>query len=212
MQTCQNCHGAGYVRVRRQSIFGQVESQETCPVCGGKGKTVSKKCHTCNGQGYIRVKEDLELNIPAGINDGKQIRVEGKGERGYNGGPNGDLYIEVKVAEHEHFVRDGNDIHIKIPLDFVDAALGTSVDVPTVYGESTLIIPEGAQPNQVLRMKEKGVKDMRTGRPGDQYVHLEIKTPTKLSKEAKEALKKFKEESQKEKETFFSKFKKIFKK
>ena len=210
--TCSNCHGQGYVRIRRQSIFGQVETQQTCPTCGGKGKTISKKCSKCNGSGYIHVKSDVTIKIPAGITDGRQIRVEGKGERGDNGGPSGDLYLEIKVAPHEHFVREGNDIHITIPLDFVDATLGTSVDVPTVYGESTLVIPEGTQPNQILRMKGKGVKDLKSGKPGDQYVHVDIKTPTKLSKQAKEYLTKFKEESQKEKETFFSKFKKMFKK
>ena len=212
VQTCSNCKGQGFVRVRRQSLFGTVETQQTCPTCGGRGKTVTKKCSVCGGKGYTHVKKDVTIKVPAGILDGRQIRVEGKGERGYNGGPNGDLFIEIRVAEHEHFVRDGNDIHITIPLDFVDATLGTTVDIPTVYGEATLTIPEGTQPNQILRMKGKGVKDMRSGKAGDQYVHVEIKTPQKLSKEAKAALLKFKEESQKEKETFFSKFKKLFKK
>ena len=123
----------------------------------------------------------------------------------------GDLYLEVKVQEHEYFVRQGNDIHITIPLSFMDASLGTKIDIPTVYGESTLEIPAGTQPSQILRMKGKGVKDLRTGVPGDQYVHLAIKMPTSLSKEQKDLLEQYKKTANKQ-ESFFEKFKKAFKK
>ena len=125
----------------------------------------------------------LSLSIPKGINNGQRIRVPGKGQRGLNGGPNGDLYIEVVVAPHDQFKRENNDIHLTIPVDFVDACLGTTIVVPTIYGDETLEIPSGTQPNAILKMRNKGVKDVRSDRYGDQFVHVDIKIPTKLSKE-----------------------------
>lgn len=211
IKTCPHCNGLGYVRVQKRTMFGVMDAQETCPHCGGKGKIITNSCPTCNGTGYRRKKVDLDIKIPAGINNGQQIRVQGKGERGINGGPNGDLFIEVNVKPHPYFERQGNDIHIEIPIDFIDAALGIKVDIPTIYGESTLTIPEGTQPNTILRMKEKGVKDLRSGKPGDQYVHLSIKTPVNLNKDQKELLQNFKEKG-KSNESFFTKFKKTFKK
>ena len=212
IETCSNCKGQGYVSVRRQSLFGSVMSQETCSYCGGKGKTIKNKCKECNGRGYIHKKKTIKVHVPAGIQSGQQIISRGNGERGLNGGSNGDLYIEVIVKPHSYFVREGNDIKLTIPLDFVDACLGTKVDIPTVYGDVTLTIPAGSQPNQVLRMKGCGVKDLRSGKPGDQYVKLDIKVPTTVSKEQKALLEKFKEESDKKDGGLFNKFKKIFKK
>ena len=212
IETCSNCKGQGYVNVRRQSLFGAVMSQETCSYCNGKGKIVKNKCKDCNGKGYVHKKKTIKVHVPAGIQSGQQIISRGNGERGYNGGSNGDLYIEVIVKPHSYFVREGNDIKLTIPLDFVDACLGIKVDIPTVYGEVTLTIPAGSQPNQVLRMKGCGVKDLRSGKPGDQYVKLDIKVPTSVSKEQKALLEKFKEESDKKDGGLFAKFKKIFKK
>lgn len=209
IHTCPQCHGAGYVKVQRRSLFGVMESQEVCPNCAGSGKVISDKCPNCSGKGYVKKKVDINVHIPAGINSGQQIRVQGRGERGRNGGPNGDLYVEIIIKPHATFNRQGNDIHIEIPLDFVDACLGTKIDVPTVYGETTLTIPAGTQPGQILRMKGQGIKDLRTGRPGDQYVHLSIKTPTSLSKEQKDLLIQFKNAS-KPNQSFFDKFKKAF--
>ena len=212
IETCSQCHGSGRIRMQRRSLFGVVESEEACPRCQGKGKTVKNACPNCHGSGYERKKVDLDIHIPAGIANGQQIRVQGKGERGVNGGPNGDLYIEIIVKPHDFFKRQGNDIHIDVPIDFVDAVLGITIKVPTVYGEEELKIPEGTQPNTVLTMRGKGVKDLRGGRQGDQYVHLDIKTPTGLNKEAKDLLLKFKEASKKKEESaikkFFNKFKK----
>ena len=207
---CPNCHGLGYVHTQRRSIFGVVDAQEVCGRCGGKGKIIQNKCSECRGEGYVRKKVDLSIHIPAGISNGQQIFVSGKGERGYNGGKNGDLYVEVVVKPHEYFTRQGNDIHINVPLDFVDAVLGTKIDVPTVYGNVELKIPEGTQPETVLKMKEKGVKDLRSGRPGDQYVHIKIETPTNLTKEQKQLLEEFKGKGKKESawQRFINKFKK----
>ena len=210
--TCSQCQGRGYVNMRRQSLFGTVTSQETCPTCGGRGKTIKEKCKDCGGSGYIHKKKNIKVHIPAGIKEGQQIISRGNGERGANGGPNGDLYIEILVKEHQYFKREGNDISLDIPLDFVDACLGTKIDVPTVYGDMTLTIPAGSQPNQILRMKGCGIKDLRSGKPGDQYIRLNIKVPTSLSKKQKEILEQLKKESNTKDDGLFAKFKKMFKK
>ena len=188
-----------------------MEGQSVCPQCGGSGKIIDVKCDKCGGKGYVHIKRDMEVNIPAGINAGQQIVIRGKGERGHNGGPNGDLYLEIVIIPHEFFKRDGNDIHIEIPLSFVDAALGKKIDVPTVYGEVEVDVPAGSQPNQILRLKGRGIKDMRKGTPGDQYIHLKIQTPTKLNKKQKELLEEF-QKSEEKGDSFFEKFRKAFKK
>ena len=210
IKKCPHCNGTGVIRTRRQSLLGVVESQEACPNCGGTGKIITDKCPDCGGKGYKRVRKTQKVHILAGINNGQQIRITGLGERGINGGGNGDLYVEMVIKPHDFFQRDGNDIHIEVPLDFVDACLGTSIDVPTVYGDVKLDIPAGTQPGDIITMKGHGVKDLRSGKPGNQYVHLAIKVPTNLSKEQKETLKKF-QELGKNNETLFQKFKKRFK-
>ncbi|MCQ2792416.1 MAG: molecular chaperone DnaJ [Bacilli bacterium] len=206
--TCSQCGGTGYVMGQRNTFFGVMQSQETCPLCGGKGKIINSRCPDCNGRGYNKIKKSFDVKIPAGINHGQQIRLAGKGSRGNNGGPNGDLYLEVLVESHRSFKRDGNDIHLTIPLSFIDASLGCEVDVPTVYGSVTLKIPSGTQPNQIFKLKDKGVKDMRSNDPGDQYVHLEIKTPDKLNKKQRELLNEFKKEEGND--TWFTRFKNAF--
>ena len=211
IKTCPTCGGHGYVRVQRRSLFGVVEQQEVCGRCNGAGKIISSPCPSCNGRGYNRVKKNVKVHIIASINSGQQIRVQGLGERGANGGPNGDLFVEINVKPHQYFKRDGNDIHLTIPIDFVDAILGTSVDVPTVYGEATLAIPAGTQPGQIFRMRGQGVKDLRSGKPGDQYVHLDIKMPTSLSKKQKELLTEYKKDIKTD-DSLLAKFKKIFRK
>ena len=210
IKTCSYCQGRGRVRVQRQSLFGVMESEQTCPHCNGTGKQITDKCPTCGGKGYTRKKKTITLNIPAGINNGQQIRQQGMGEIGENNGPHGDLYIEIVVQPHPNFERDGNDIHITIPLDFVDAILGTQIEIPTVYGDKLLNIPAGTQPGQMLRMKGHGVKDIRTGKPGDQYVHLEIKMPTTLNKEQKKCLEEYRKLEGKD-DSLFQKFKNSFK-
>lgn len=211
IKTCPDCGGRGYIRTQQRTIFGVMENQTTCPKCGGTGKIITDKCPDCGGKGYKRVKKDMDVNIPAGINSGQQLRVAGKGERGVNGGPNGDLFLEIIVSPHQYFTRDGNDIHIEIPLDFVDAILGVKIDVPTVYGDCEVEIPAGTQPNQIIRLKGRGVKDLRKGTPGDEYVHIKLQTPTKISKEQRKLLEEYKK-SETKGESFFEKFKKAFKK
>lgn len=209
IQTCSNCSGKGYIRTQQRTLFGVMEGQSECPTCGGTGKIVTEKCDECGGKGYKHIKRDMEVNIPAGINAGQQIVVRGKGERGRNGGENGDLYLEIVIIPHEFFKRDGNDIHIDVPISFVDAVLGKKVDVPTVYGMAEVDIPAGTQPNQILRLKGRGIKDMRRGTPGDEYIHVIVKTPNKISKKQKELLEQYQKEEKKE-ESFFEKFKASF--
>ena len=211
IKTCPDCGGRGYIRTQQRTIFGVMENQTTCPKCSGTGKIITDKCPDCGGKGYKRVKKDMDVNIPAGINSGQQLRVAGKGERGVNGGPNGDLFLEIIVSPHQYFTRDGNDIHIEIPLDFIDAILGVKIDVPTVYGDCEVEIPAGTQPNQIIRLKGRGVKDLRKGTPGDEYVHIKLQTPTKISKEQRKLLEEYKK-SETKGESFFEKFKKAFKK
>lgn len=211
VKTCPTCKGRGTVTRQQRTLFGVVNTETTCPDCGGRGKIISKKCSVCGGSGYKRIKKEMKIHIPVGINSGQQIRLQGMGAAGSNGGEHGDLYVEINIKEHPFFKRERNDIHIIVPIDFVDAILGTKIEIPTVYGDMVMTIPEGTQPGQVLRLKGQGIKDLRSGKPGDQYVHLDIKSPTSLSKKQKEALEAYKEASQKE-ESLFDKFKKRFKK
>ena len=205
IKTCSKCNGRGSIVRQQQTIFGVMQSETTCPDCGGTGKVVAEKCSECLGKGYKRVKSELDVNIPAGITNGQQIRIAGKGERGYNGGPNGDLYLEVIVKQHEYFTRQGNDIHINVPIDLVTACLGAKITVPTVYGDIEVNVPEGTQPNAILKVKGKGVKELNSSNYGDQYIHLQVKTPTKLSSEQRKLLTKFSEVTPKS-ESVFDKF------
>lgn len=209
IKTCKTCNGTGKVTRQTRTAFGIMQSVVDCSDCNGTGKTIENKCPNCYGTGYINKKENVEVKIPAGISSGQQIRIAGYGERGYNGGPNGDLYIEILVRPHKFFVREGNDINIEIPISAIDATLGTKVDVPTCYGDVSLNIPAGSQPGTRLRIKGYGVKSLRSNTVGDQYVELKVEIPTKLSKEEKELYQKLK--GKVNKENVFEKFKKTFK-
>lgn len=208
LQTCSTCRGTGRVMRQTRTPFGVVQQQSVCPDCQGKGKQIKKICPHCGGRGYNSVKEQVEVTIPAGIGSGQQVRLAGYGERGENGGPNGDLYIEIRVRPHKYFKRDGNNIHITVPISAVDATLGTAVDVPTAYGDVELTIPAGTQPGQQLRIKGYGIKDLRTKNVGDQYVEIQIEIPKKLSHEERELYEKL---ANRKKESVFEKFKKTFK-
>lgn len=210
-ETCPDCHGTGYVTTRSQSFFGVVEQKSACPHCHGTGKVIKKKCSHCNGQGYKHVSSKLQVTIPAGIMDGQQIRVAGKGEHGYNGGQSGDLYIVVQVQGDKTFRRDNNDIHVTIPVSIIDLILGTTLTVPTVYGDCDVELKAGTKVDSVLKIKGKGVKSSRPYvNPGDEYIHLDVIVPTKISDEQKTLLTKFNDiESKKAgKDNIFNKFKK----
>ena len=160
-------------------------SKTTCTTCGGKGKTYKETCKKCHGNGKIKVNKDLEVKIPAGVNTGNQLRLSGKGEAGINGGPNGDIYLEFLVKEHPLFVRDDNDIYLTLPLTITEAVLGCKKEIPTLYGNVKLTIPEGSETNDKHRLKGKGVEDVNTGRKGDMFVVLKVIVPSKLSREQK---------------------------
>ena len=210
LQTCPKCRGSGRILTQQRTIFGMMQQESECPDCHGKGKIVKNACSQCGGSGTVKTKEDLTINIYAGINTGEQIKLSGKGAKGINGGPNGDLYIEINVQKDPFFERNGDDISIKVPISFIDATLGTTIEVPTVYGTTCeLKIPAGIQPGTILKMRDKGVKNARTGKVGNQYVHLDIKTPQNLSRKQKELLNDFNKD---DKDNFYSKFIKNFKK
>lgn len=183
--TCSRCHGSGVITAEQRTILGSFMTRTTCPDCNGKGKTYDKVCSYCKGKGKVRVTKTLEVKIPAGVDNGNQLRVPGKGEVGYNGGPNGDLYLEFVVAKHPLFDRDGKDIYFKLPLTIPEAVLGCKKVIPTMYGKVELTIPAGTQPDDKMRLKGKGLEDPNSYGKGDMYVILDMKVPTKLTKEQK---------------------------
>lgn len=209
VQTCSHCNGTGTVSKQQQSPFGTFVTQTTCPHCNGTGKEIKVKCPDCHGKGYITKTVTVQLDIPAGINDGQQLRVAGKGGRGSNGGSNGDLFVEIRVRNNTHFIREGRNIYVTIPISSVDATLGCEVDVPTVQGDVKVKIPAGTQSGTTLRLKGKGVKDLRGNGYGDQMVKVEVKIPTKLSSKEKSLYEQLQKLSKKE--SIFESFKKGFK-
>lgn len=209
---CDRCRGTGSVVVEQNSIFGRVQTQTTCPKCGGRGQDITRKCEKCSGKGRSRKTKDITVNIPAGISDGMSMRLEGKGHAGYNGGPNGDLYVNVRVRAHKEFKRDGDDIFLQIPISFTQAALGDSIEIPTVYGNVTLKIPAGTQSHTKFRLKGKGAKNVRSSSYGDQYVTVVVEVPTNLSNEEKNLIEKLGKLEGKKGETPWEKFKKRFSK
>lgn len=209
IKTCGTCHGSGHVTTQQRTPFGVFESRGICPSCNGTGKTITRFCGVCNGRGFNQKVVDVDIKVPAGIITGQQLRVSGKGERGENGGGYGDLYVEINVKSHKYFERNGNDIHIEVPISAVDATLGTTIDVPTVSGDVSLNIPAGTQPNTKFRLRGKGVKDLRSDRFGDQFVEVKIEIPKKLSRSEKNLYESLQKENKQE--TPFQKFKNAFK-
>ncbi|MFZ1418496.1 MAG: molecular chaperone DnaJ [Burkholderiaceae bacterium] len=182
-ETCPTCKGQGQVRMSQ----GFFSVQQTCPTCHGTGKHIPSPCKKCQGQGKVKTQKTLEVNIPAGIEDGMRIRNAGKGEPGVNGGPAGDLFVEIHIKRHPVFERDGTDLHCTIPLAFTQAALGGEIEVPTLHGKASMSIPEGTQTGQVFRLRGKGMPHVRSASTvGDLYVHVELEVPVKLTSEQKE--------------------------
>ncbi|MCD6482469.1 MAG: molecular chaperone DnaJ [Candidatus Izimaplasma sp.] len=183
VKTCTRCHGKGTVIVQQQSLFGTTRTQTTCPVCHGKGKIVTKKCTTCNGEGIVTHNKEIEVKVPVGIDTGQQIRLEGYGNKGYNGGPSGDLYILFDVKKHPLYERHNDDLVIEIPITFAQAAIGDNIKVPTPYGDVKLKVPAGTQSKTTFRLKGKGAPNVRSKRPGDEHVIINVVTPNKLTKQ-----------------------------
>ncbi len=183
--TCEKCHGSGTITTEQRTILGSFLSKTTCPNCGGKGKTYKRKCTNCNGSGRVKKRKTIEVKVPAGVDNGNRLRLSGKGSAGANGGPNGDLYIEFSVAEHDFYVRDGDDIYLETPITIAEAILGTKKEVPTLFGNVVLTIPEGSESGEKHRIKGKGINNESSHHKGDMYIVLKVVTPKKLTKEQK---------------------------
>ncbi|WP_137894716.1 molecular chaperone DnaJ [Ramlibacter sp. 2FC] len=188
-KACGTCHGAGVVQMRQ----GFFSVQQTCPHCHGSGKIIADPCTSCHGQGRLKKQKTLEVKIPAGIDDGMRIRSAGNGEPGTNGGPPGDLYIEIRLKKHDIFERDGDDLHCSVPISFTTAALGGEIEVPTLAGKAAIDIPEGTQAGKQFRLRGKGIKGVRSSYPGDLYCHVTIETPVKLTEHQRKLLKELEE-------------------
>ena len=188
-KTCTSCNGAGTVHMRQ----GFFSIQQTCPHCHGSGKVIPEPCTTCNGAGKIKRQKTLEVKIPAGINEGMRIRSAGNGEPGTNGGPAGDLYIEIRIKEHDIFERDGDDLHCTVPVSLTTVALGGSIEVPTLGGKAEIELPEGTQHGKTFRLRGKGIKGLRSSYPGDLYCHISVETPVKLTEHQRKLLKELEE-------------------
>jgi molecular chaperone DnaJ len=184
---CRRCDGAGQVRISQ----GFFSIQQTCPSCSGTGQVIEQPCPACQGRGRVQQSKTLAVKVPAGVDDGDRIRLSGEGEGGQNGGPPGDLYVELRVRPHAIFERQGADLSCVVPVSFVTAALGGSVDVPTLEGEVTLKIPPETQPGKVLRLRGKGVKPVRGHSVGDMYCRIDVEVPVNLTVEQKKLLKSF---------------------
>lgn len=191
-ETCSKCGGKGQVVYTSQSFFGTVQNVQTCSACGGTGKVVKEKCTACSGSGYISNRKKIQVSVPAGIDNGQSIRIREKGEPGVNGGPRGDLLVEVNVSRHPVLQRQDMHIFSTVPISFAQAALGGDIRVPTVDGEVIYTVKPGTKTDTKVRLKGKGVPSLRNAQVrGDHYVTLVIQTPDRLSAEAKEALRKF---------------------
>ena len=187
--TCQTCKGSGEVRQVQQTFLGQMVQVVTCPTCGGRGEMIERPCQTCRGTGLERKTTRKKVNIPAGIDNGNQVRMIGEGQPGANGGPNGNFYIEIEVAPHKFFRRNGNNILLDIDINMAQAALGDEINIPTLDGDVKLRIPSGTQPGRVFRLKDKGVPILHRTERGNQMVTVNVQIPTSLSDEQEELLK-----------------------
>ena len=211
-EVCTQCGGSGQVQQRRQTPMGVFATTTTCPKCGGRGKIIHSPCKDCNGTGQQRKRKTIQVNIPAGIDNGQTISLRGQGNAGRNGGPAGDLLITVTVRPHQLFRREGNDVLCEAPITFTQAVLGGEMEIPTIDGKVKYDIPEGTQTGTTFRLRGKGIPNLNGRGRGDQYVTVYIETPRNLNREQKEALKKFSqslgEHNYEARKNFFSKFKK----
>lgn len=189
VDTCGTCHGSGQVRMQ-QGFFAV---QQACPSCRGKGKIIKDPCSSCYGQGVMNERKKLNVKVPAGVDNGDRIRLSGEGEASRDGGPNGDLYVQVNVKPHAIFERNGRHLHCEVPISFADAALGGELEIPTLDGRVKLKIPAETQSGKIFRLRGKGAASVRGGGVGDMMCHVVVETPVNLTKRQKELLKEFQE-------------------
>ncbi|MHA7962708.1 molecular chaperone DnaJ [Paenibacillus sp. CAU 1782] len=216
-ENCSVCHGSGQQEVVQNTPFGRMVNRRACSNCSGTGKIIREKCGSCHGAGKVKKQRRIKVNIPAGVDDGAQIRMSGEGEGGLRGGQPGDLYIVLRVKSHDFFEREGDDIYCEVPLTFVQAALGDEIEIPTMTEKVKLKIPAGTQTGTYFRLKGKGVPKLRGYGTGDQHVKVTIVTPSNLSEEQKELLRQFgglsgqqTNEQNEHHESIFDKMKKAF--
>lgn len=190
-KTCTNCGGTGQISVTQNTPLGQMVNRKVCNVCGGTGKIIPEKCETCHGSGRVTKRKKIKVTIPAGVDDGQQLRVAGQGEAGINGGPAGDLYIVFRVRPHDKFIREADDIILEVNLTFPQAALGDEIEVPTIHGHVKLKIPAGTQTGTTFRLRGKGIQNVHGHGIGDQHVIVKLVTPKKLTEKQKELLREF---------------------
>ena len=213
--TCSKCGGSGQIRTQTRTPLGYMTNVTTCPNCRGTGTIISDPCKDCHGTGKIRKTKTIEIDIPAGIDNGQTMQLGGKGEPGERGGPNGDLLITVRVRPHQVFRRDGYNVYIDLPITFVDAALGATVKVPTIDGPVEYDIPEGTQPGTMFKLRGKGIQFIRGKNRGDEFVTVDVEVPKALSQKQKELLREFEAVSEgknyKKKKSFSDKMRDLFK-
>lgn len=184
-KTCEECHGSGTITSEQRTMFGSFLSRTTCPYCKGTGTKYDRTCTSCRGRGKVMNRKTITVTVPAGIDNDNRLRVAGKGGAGTNGGPNGDLYIEFKVREHDFFKRADDDIYIELPLTITEATLGTKKEIPTLYGNVDLTIPSGTQSGEKMRLRGKGVENVNSKRKGDMYVITKVIIPERLDRNQK---------------------------
>lgn len=211
VEKCADCRGTGRVTVKQQTILGYMQTQRTCQRCSGKGKIIKVPCKNCNGKGRVRVNKKLEVNIPAGIDDKQNIVLRAQGSAGINGGPSGDLIIEVRINDHKIFRREGNNLHCEVPVSFAEAAIGAEIDIPVLGGGTEKFnLPEGTQSGSEFTIKGKGIPDINSKKKGDLIIKIAIETPRNLNSKQKELLMAFAESlgenNSSKKQSFFKKF------
>lgn len=191
VENCTVCRGTGQQEVAQNTPFGRIVNRRVCSACGGRGKIIRERCGTCSGSGQVKRNRKIHVKIPAGVDDGSQLRVSGEGEAGQRGGPPGDLYLVLRVKSHDFFEREGDDIYCEVPLTFAQAALGDEIEIPTLTEKVKLKIPSGTQTGTYFRLKGKGVPKLRGYGQGDQHVKVTVVTPTQMTEEQKELLREF---------------------
>lgn len=215
-ETCSRCSGAGRVNVEQNTPFGRVMTQTACPDCQGTGQIIKEKCPDCHGEGHQTERHSVKVEVPAGVEDGNQIRLQSQGDAGANGGPHGDLFIIFRVKPSDTFERRGTEIFYELPINIVQATLGDEIEVPTVHGKVKFKVPAGTQPETTFRLRGKGAPSVRGTGTGDQHVKVKVEIPKKISNEQAEHLREFAKESgynqakEQKGESFFSKVKDAF--
>ncbi|MDN4599843.1 molecular chaperone DnaJ [Paenibacillus sp. F6_3S_P_1C] len=213
-ETCTVCHGSGQQEVVQNTPFGRMVNRRACSNCNGSGQIIKEKCTTCSGSGKVRKQRKIHVRIPAGVDDGAQLRMTGEGEGGLRGGPAGDLYIVIRVKSHDFFEREGDDIYCEIPLTFAQAALGDEIEIPTLSEKVKLKVPAGTQTGTYFRLKGKGVPRLRGMGQGDQHVKVVVVTPSKLNDEQKDLLRQIAaldgEQTHEHEQSFFDRVKRAF--